>query len=68
MNKNKVVLLLSGGFDSPVAGYLLQEQGFEIIALHFSQEPFVDSSHRVKSQEIAEQLGFRKFLVIKNFF
>ena len=64
IENNKVVLLLSGGFDSPVAGYLLQEEGFEITALHFSQEPFVDSSHERKAKEIAEQLGFKRFLVI----
>lgn len=69
MNKNseaphKVVLLLSGGYDSPVAGYLLQQSGFEIISLHFSQEPFVDKSHEEKANIIAKQLGFQNFIAL----
>lgn len=56
---SKVLLLLSGGFDSPVAGYLLQQAGYEVIALNYSQEPFVDPSHSLKAQEIAEKLHFQ---------
>jgi len=64
MEKPKVVLLLSGGFDSPVAGYLLQKEGFEITALNFSQEPFVDKSHALKAKEISEVLTFQRYLTI----
>jgi thiamine biosynthesis protein ThiI len=59
-----VLLLLSGGFDSPVAGYLLQQAGFTVHALNFSQEPFVDPSHSLKAQEISEKLGFESFFKI----
>ena len=59
-----VLLLLSGGFDSPVAGYLLQQAGYTVIALNFSQEPFVDPSHSLKAQQIAEQLNFKNFIKI----
>ncbi len=61
---SSVLLLLSGGFDSPVAGYLLQQAGYQVKALNFSQEPFVDPSHSLKAQEIAEQLNFKPFIKI----
>ena len=34
------MLLLSGGIDSPVAGYLSMRQGLEIEAIHFHSYPF----------------------------
>src|SRR3989338_9971433 len=60
----KTLLLLSGGIDSPVAGYLLQQQGVEIAALHFSMEPIVDDTSERKSRVIAEKLGFKPFYVV----
>ena len=59
-----VLLLLSGGFDSPVAGHMLQQAGYDIVALNFSQEPFVDPSHSLKAQEIAEKMNFKPFIKI----
>jgi len=60
----KAVLLLSGGIDSPVAGYLMQQKGIEIIALHLSNEPFTDNGPEIKSRRLAEHLKFKKFIVI----
>ena len=59
----KTLLLLSGGFDSPVAGYLLKEKGMEIVALNFSYELLTDNSPTQKSKEIAKMLGF-EFLTV----
>lgn len=56
--QSKGVLLLSGGIDSPVAGHLMASQGAALVALHCSLEPFTDRAPEVKSQEIAEALGF----------
>lgn len=60
----KGLLLISGGFDSPVAGYLMQQKGLEIIAVHFSYEPFTDDAPELKSRKAAEILGFKKFITI----
>ncbi len=52
----RVLLLLSGGIDSPVAGRLLQENGHDVAGVHFSQEPFTDASPEDKSRACAEHL------------
>jgi len=36
----KGLLMISGGIDSPVAGYLLQKRGVEIEAIHFASPPY----------------------------
>ncbi|MBI2545713.1 7-cyano-7-deazaguanine synthase [Candidatus Woesearchaeota archaeon] len=63
-NMHKVLLLLSGGIDSAVAARLLMDQGCEIIALHFSLEPFTDDTAKQKSIAIARSLGIRRLLSI----
>ncbi len=61
---SKALLLLSGGIDSPVAGYLMQKQGIEIIALHFSLEPFTDNAPELKSKKLAKTIGISKFITV----
>lgn len=60
----RVLLLLSGGIDSPVAGHLLQRLGATVGAVHFSLEPFTDDAPERKSRELAERLGFRPFYAV----
>jgi thiamine biosynthesis protein ThiI len=45
-SSGKAMLMLSGGFDSPVAGYLAMKRGLEIEAVHFFSPPF--TSERAK--------------------
>lgn len=61
----KAVLLLSGGFDSPVAGRMLKDQGVELEALHGSFEPVTDDASVRKAQELARQLGLKRLFVAK---
>jgi tRNA uracil 4-sulfurtransferase len=61
----RALLLLSGGFDSPVAGRLLQEQGVELEAVHFSLEPFVDRSGEEKAARLARHLGLARLHVVE---
>lgn len=58
------LLLLSGGFDSPVAGYVLSKEGAEIIAVHFSNVPFAGEEAEIKSKKLSEFLGFKKFFLV----
>ncbi|HEX2021300.1 MAG TPA: hypothetical protein VHH36_01195 [Candidatus Thermoplasmatota archaeon] len=60
----RALLLLSGGIDSPVAGKLLQEQGFSLEAVHFSLEPFADASGEEKARRLAEAIGLPRLHVV----
>lgn len=58
------VLLLSGGFDSPVAGDLALANGRQLEAVHFSMEPFTDDASVRKARVLAHQLGIPRLTVI----
>lgn len=60
----KGLLLLSGGIDSPVAGYLMKKLGLELEAVHFSIEPFTDDTPEKKSKKTSEIIGIEKMHVI----
>lgn len=60
----KGILLLSGGFDSPVAGYMMQKKGVEIIAVHFSTDPFTDNEPEKKCRKLSKMLGFKKLYIV----
>ncbi len=64
MKTGKVVLLLSGGFDSSIAGFLLQQKGFEIIPLHFSNIDFAGEESVEKSRQIAQKFNWTKMYII----
>jgi len=52
----KGVLLLSGGFDSPVAGYLAARRGVEIVCIYFHSPPFVSERAEDKVKDLAREL------------
>ncbi len=52
----KTLLLLSGGIDSPVAGYLAMKRGVEIEAIHFESPPFTSERAKQKVIDLAEKL------------
>ena len=51
------LLLLSGGIDSPVAGYMMAKRGVEIEALHFESFPYTSERAREKVLELARILS-----------
>ena len=60
------LLLLSGGFDSPVAGHLMRTvQGMEVAAIHFSLEPVTDDASVRKAERLAAHLGLRRLYVVR---
>lgn len=50
------MLLLSGGIDSPVAGYMLAKRGVHISAIHYVSPPYTSDRARLKVEELCEKL------------
>jgi thiamine biosynthesis protein ThiI len=51
------LLLLSGGIDSPVAGWMVAKRGVELEAVHFHSFPFTSERAKQKVIDIAEVLA-----------
>ena len=64
MKNSRGLLLLSGGFDSPVAGYLVKEKGSTVGAVHFSSEPFSGNEPEIKSRTLSQRLAFEELLIV----
>jgi len=54
--QGKMVALISGGIDSPVAAWLMMKRGCEIIPLYLNNEPFSDDSTRERAMKCIEVL------------
>jgi len=54
----KGLLLLSGGIDSPVAGFLMSCRGMNIDAIHFHAYPYTSQEAKQKAVTLAEIIGF----------
>ena len=50
----KGLLLLSGGIDSPVAGYMMAKRGVRLDAIHFESFPYTSERAREKVLELAK--------------
>lgn len=51
------LLLLSGGIDSPVAGFLMAKRGMNINAIHFHSYPFTSKRAHQKAMDLAKILS-----------
>ncbi|SES35547.1 tRNA uracil 4-sulfurtransferase ThiI [Salipaludibacillus aurantiacus] len=52
----KVMLMLSGGIDSPVAGYLALKRGVTLEAVHFHSPPFTNERAKQKVEDLVQVL------------
>lgn len=52
----KCVALMSSGIDSPVAVWLMLEQGVEVVALHLDNRPYADNHSIEKFKRLVDQL------------
>ena len=53
----KGLLLLSGGIDSPVAGYMTCKRGMKLDCLHFHSFPYTGEAAKEKVVELAKKVG-----------
>lgn len=49
-------LLLSGGIDSPVAGWMMAKRGLELVGIHFFSYPYTSERAKEKVFELARKL------------
>lgn len=49
----RVALLISGGIDSPVAGYMMSKRGLQLTAIHFAAPPYTSQRAEMKVRELA---------------
>jgi tRNA uracil 4-sulfurtransferase len=64
----RVVSLISGGFDSPVAAYRMMQRGCRLAFVHFHSAPYLDRTSQEKCRELVQlltrhQLRSRLYLV-----
>lgn len=52
----KGMLMLSGGIDSPVAGYYAMKRGVEIEAVHFASPPYTSEQALQKAKDLTKKL------------
>ncbi len=52
-SSGRAMLLLSGGIDSPVAGYMMAKRGLELSAVHFVSPPYTSDRAKLKVIQLA---------------
>lgn len=53
----RTLLMLSGGIDSPVAGYFMMKRGLVLEGIHFESPPHTSARARQKVYDLAERLA-----------
>lgn len=53
----KAMLLLSGGIDSPVAGYMIAKRGVSLAATYFHAPPYTSDRAKQKVVDLAEKIA-----------
>ncbi len=52
----RAMLLLSGGIDSPVAGYMMAKRGISVSAIHFVSPPYTSDRALLKVEQLCEKI------------
>lgn len=55
-SNGRAALLLSGGIDSPVAGWMMAKRGLELVGIHFFSYPYTSERAREKVLELGRKL------------
>jgi thiamine biosynthesis protein ThiI len=57
----RVVTLISGGFDSPVASYRMMQRGCRLVFVHFHSAPYQDKTSQEKVRDLVALLTRHQF-------
>lgn len=57
-SSGRAALLLSGGIDSPVAGYMMAKRGLEIMAIHFASPPYTSERALLKVKMLCQKMSY----------
>ncbi|MBO5163257.1 MAG: tRNA 4-thiouridine(8) synthase ThiI [Ruminococcus sp.] len=55
-SSGKAMLLLSGGIDSPVAGWMMAKRGIHISAIHYVSPPYTSDRAQLKVEQLCDKL------------
>lgn len=55
-SSGKAMLMLSGGIDSPVAGWMMAKRGIHIAAIHYVSPPYTSDRAQLKVEQLCEKL------------
>ncbi len=53
----RAVMLISGGIDSPVAAYMMQKRGLELVAVHFESPPYTSELAEMKVLDLLKKVA-----------
>lgn len=56
-SNGRALLLLSGGIDSPVAGYMMAKRGVSLTAIHFMSPPYTGERARMKVETLCKKVA-----------
>ena len=55
-SSGKALLMLSGGIDSPVAGYMMAKRGLVVDCIHYISPPYTSDRALLKVQKLCEEM------------
>ncbi len=56
-SSGKAALLISGGIDSPVAGWMMAKRGLELFAVHFASPPYTSQKSETKVHNLLKKVA-----------
>lgn len=55
-SSGKALLMLSGGIDSPAAGYMMAKRGLVVDCIHYVSPPYTSERARLKVEKLCEEM------------
>ncbi len=56
-SSGRAMLLISGGIDSPVAGYMMAKRGLELVGIHFASPPYTSLRSEQKVHDLLSRVA-----------